>query len=142
MAQEIGIKLVWEPGVGFVNPEASELQFRDYLRAKLAAKMPGRTLHVALALAHVSRLRKSNTVMLPAWALAEYGIAAKALRSGLCTLEGAGWISVERAPGRKPRITLQGKLAIGAKKKQEPQREADDGTHGNDSSNDHLAPVS
>ena len=71
-----------------------------------AARLPGRALHVALALHHQSALKRSATVKLSNKQLAEFGVDRDAKRRGLVALENAGLVIVERKPGRVPMVTI------------------------------------
>ena len=71
-----------------------------------AARLPGRALHVALALRHQSALKRSLTVTLPNRQLAEFGLDRDAKRRGLAALESARLVIVERNPGRNPIVTI------------------------------------
>jgi hypothetical protein len=71
-----------------------------------AARLPGRALHVALAIRHQSALERTQTVALPNKQLAEFGVDRDAKRRGLAVLEAARLISVERKAGRNPTVTI------------------------------------
>jgi hypothetical protein len=72
-----------------------------------AARLPGRALHVYLAIRHRCDLRREQTVTLPAAYLQAFGIIGKDVkRRALAELETAGLIRVERLVGRTARVTL------------------------------------
>jgi hypothetical protein len=71
-----------------------------------AACLPGKTLHVALALQYLSGLQKTHTVKLGAKALAVMGVARDAKYEALDRLEEVGLITVERTRGRIPVVTI------------------------------------
>ena len=71
-----------------------------------AAKLPGRALHVALAIRHQSALERSSTVALSNKHCAALGVDRDAKRRGLAALQSDGLVIVERKPGRKPVVTL------------------------------------
>ncbi len=71
-----------------------------------AARLPGRALHVYLAIRHRCDLRREKTVTLPANYLQTFGIGKDAKRRALAELEAAGLIRVERLVGRTARVTL------------------------------------
>lgn len=74
-----------------------------------AGRLPGKALHVALALVAAARLRGSGIgIVLPRWVLELGWIGEWALREGLHRLEQAGVVQVDRQQGRKPRVTLIG----------------------------------
>jgi len=71
-----------------------------------AACLPGRALHVALALWHISTLSKSRTLKMQQKVREQLGVSRKVYSRGLLTLEEAGLISVERKAGATPVVTL------------------------------------
>lgn len=71
-----------------------------------AACLPGKTLHVALALQYLAGLQKTDTVKLGAKVLANLGVARDAKYDALVRLQQAGLIAVAQAPGRTPVVTL------------------------------------
>lgn len=71
-----------------------------------AACLPGKTLHVALALQYLTGLQKTHTVKLGAKALATLGVARDAKYEALDRLQNAGLITVERSRGRAPVVTM------------------------------------
>jgi hypothetical protein len=71
-----------------------------------AARLPGRALHVALAIRHQSALQRGRTVPLPNKQLAAFGVDRDAKRRGLLGLETAGLVIVERKSGCNPIVTI------------------------------------
>ena len=71
-----------------------------------AASLPGRALHTALVLWHVSALGKTRTVAPPKSKWELFGVTESSRIRGLRALEQAGLVSVERHPGRCPRVTI------------------------------------
>ena len=71
-----------------------------------ASQLPGKALHVGLAIWYLSGLRGSPTVALAGAARKKFGLGAEATSGGLKKLEAAGLISVTRRPGAAPRVTL------------------------------------
>lgn len=71
-----------------------------------AGRTPGRGLQVALILWLQVSLTGKRTVTLPASAIKEMNMDRFAVNRGLAALERAGLVSVVRARGVKPRITL------------------------------------
>ena len=71
-----------------------------------AARLPGRTLQVALALWYLAGLKKVNTVRLTTKPLADMGVSRDAKYDALSRLEAAGLVSVQRQPGQAPLVTL------------------------------------
>lgn len=71
-----------------------------------AACLPGKTLHVALALQYLAGLQKAQTVKLGAKALAVLGVARDAKYEALARLEDAGLITVQQLKGRTPTVTM------------------------------------
>ncbi len=71
-----------------------------------AARLPGRALQVALIVWFGAGLEKNRTVPFSYKRAAEMGCKREAARRGLAALERDGLVSVERGPGRSPRVTL------------------------------------
>jgi len=67
-----------------------------------AANLPGKALHIALALWHIATLDKHRQVKLSKKALSRFGVTrANTVCDGLARLEQAGLIEVERGDGRR-----------------------------------------
>ena len=75
--------------------------------ANKAGCLPGKALHVALAIWRQAVLKKSMTTSLPNGPLAEYGVKGRAKRAALLALEGAGLIQVEWKAGCNPIVTIK-----------------------------------
>jgi hypothetical protein len=71
-----------------------------------AATLPGRALHVGLALWFHLGLKHRREILLPLSDLASMGVDRHAARRGLKALERAGLVSVIRHTGRKSRVTV------------------------------------
>lgn len=72
-----------------------------------AAALPGRALHVALAVQHGLRLNRSEKVKLTRRLLDCFGVNRKAAYRGLLALETAGLIAIEeRGRGRCPVVRI------------------------------------
>jgi hypothetical protein len=71
-----------------------------------AACLPGRALHVALALWHISTLSKSLAVKMQRKIRIALGLTRKTYSRGLTVLEKAGLVSVVRKAGATPIVTL------------------------------------
>src|SRR5262245_45163554 len=71
-----------------------------------AACLPGRALHVGLALWHLVGLGRKREVVLTGSVLASMGVDRHAARRGLTALETAGLVTMIRHPGRRPRVTV------------------------------------
>jgi DNA-binding transcriptional ArsR family regulator len=76
----------------------------DWLSA--AARLPGKSLHVAIAIWFTASLNKSATVPLSNIAGLPFGLDRNAKYRALQWLEEAGLILVERKLGRSPVVTL------------------------------------
>lgn len=72
-----------------------------------AAKLPGRVLHVGVALWFAAGLSKQREVKLTRQLLARFGIKPDAGRWALKKLETAGLVSVHRTSGRSPIVTIE-----------------------------------
>jgi hypothetical protein len=71
-----------------------------------AAKLPGRALHVALAIRLWTGIKKTNDIVVPTTTLGEMGVTRHSARRALHALERAGLITVTRHVGRKTRVHL------------------------------------
>ena len=71
-----------------------------------SARLPGRALHVYLAIRHRCDLRREQTITLPAMYLHGFGIGKDAKRRALAVLEEARLVDVHRHTGRTVRVTL------------------------------------
>lgn len=76
----------------------------DWMQA--AARMPGRTLQVAMVLWYLAGLKKSDTVRLSSEQLDAVGVSRDAKYDALQRLSAAGLVAVEQRPGRAPVVTL------------------------------------
>ena len=74
---------------------------------KAAARLPGRALHVGIALWLESGLRKSGVVALSQQRLRDLSVERHAGYRGLSRLEQADLVDVQRHPGRLSRVTLR-----------------------------------
>ena len=72
-----------------------------------AARLPGRTLHVAMAIWYHHRVEKSTEVALTPTKLRRFGVHRNTAIASLERLESAGLVSVVRAQGRSPRVTVR-----------------------------------
>jgi hypothetical protein len=86
---------------------------RLYLRGPIplewigkAACLPGRVLHVGLALWHVSALKKQNVVKMQRKILELFGVSREVYKKGLDQLAAIGLVSVEPKPGATPIVTI------------------------------------
>ena len=91
------------------RPKAGEKYVRgpiplDWLSR--AAKLPGRSLHVSIALWFVAGLTRSREVPLSNLSSARFGLDRNAKYRALAWLEKAGLIAVERKLGRAPLVTI------------------------------------
>jgi hypothetical protein len=71
-----------------------------------AAKQPGKSLHVGIALWFKSGLTRSHRVSVPNGLLNMFGVDRHAKARALRSLESAGLISVKRESGKNPVITI------------------------------------
>jgi hypothetical protein len=76
----------------------------DWLSA--AARLPGKSLHVGIALWFMGGLHKSRAVPLSNIASLRFGLDRNSKYRALAWLEGAGLVTVERKLGRAPIVTL------------------------------------
>ena len=78
-----------------------------WLWLQRAARLPGKALHVAIELWHLSGLLKSDEVRPSLSKLGGLGVSRTAAARGLAALESAGLVSVERGRGRKALVTIE-----------------------------------
>jgi hypothetical protein len=73
-----------------------------------AAALPGRALHVALAVWFAKSVAKGGPVKLTGTVREKFRISPHACRLGLGALKRAGLVAVEQRPGRCPVVTILG----------------------------------
>ena len=71
-----------------------------------AARLRGKALHLGVRIWFQAGLTNRREVELSAAGLRSMGVGEKAARNGLRALESAELVTVERHPGRAPRVTL------------------------------------
>jgi hypothetical protein len=71
-----------------------------------AAKLPGKTFHVAVALWFVAGFRSKPQVKLTSKLLAGLGVTRKAKYRALERLEKAGLVLLDQVEGKNPRVTI------------------------------------
>lgn len=71
-----------------------------------AAALPGRALHVGLAVWHAASLERSDEARLTGRLLSRFGVQPDAGRYGLAALERAGLVAVVRHRGRCPIVSI------------------------------------
>ena len=71
-----------------------------------AAALPGKALHLALAIQWLSGMNKGAPVKVSKKALAHFCISTDAYRDGLKRLEVAGLLTVMRMPGQSPFVLV------------------------------------
>jgi hypothetical protein len=75
-----------------------------------AAKLPGKALVVALAIWYIDGFGQDDRSLCPSL-LAQFGVERRAGYRGLKALERAGLVTVDRAVGRCPRVTIVRKVS-------------------------------
>ena len=81
-----------------------------------ASKLPGKSLHVGVALWYISGLTKSKTVTLSNPLLKSLGVDRKAKARCLKSMERAGLVAVMSTAGRNPVVTLLNAPELGTTK--------------------------
>jgi hypothetical protein len=71
-----------------------------------AARLPGKALHVGIALWHLAGMKNTNTIQLSGGVLRGMGVDRFSCYRALEALEANGLISVARHPGRQPMVTI------------------------------------
>jgi hypothetical protein len=72
----------------------------------IAAKLPGKALHVGIAIWWLAGMSKSTAFKLTRKALDHLGVSRDAASDGLKRLEDNGLILVKRSPGQRPTIEI------------------------------------
>ena len=105
LVDEVEIKTRWS---GSANSRISGRFLKKTPLGSLqrAARLPGRALHIYLAIRHRCDLRQSKTVTLPSAYLGTWGLDKDSKRRALTELELVGLISVGRRRGRTVVVTL------------------------------------
>jgi hypothetical protein len=73
-----------------------------------AARLPGKSLHVGVALWYSAELSRSSVVLLSNIHVSRFGLDRNAKYRALQCLEEAGLVQVERKLGRSPQVTILG----------------------------------
>lgn len=71
-----------------------------------AARLPGKTLQVAIAAWHEAQLKRSSEATLSRAVAKELGVGRDAMRQALTRLQAAGLIHLDTRVGRSPRVTI------------------------------------
>lgn len=107
------VRLSWSPAAQALVPGKPVANAGRFIKGPIpldwigrAACLPGKTLHVALALQYLAGLKKTNSVKLGAKVLAIFGVARDAKYDALDRLQQAGLIAVEQTLGRAPVVTM------------------------------------
>jgi DNA-binding transcriptional ArsR family regulator len=75
----------------------------------LAAKLPGKAFHLAVAIQWLAGMSPAQKLKITAKALELLGVSKDAYRDGLRRLEEAGLVSVERRVGQFPWVSINPK---------------------------------
>ena len=109
-------KLVWNSATHEYMPAApvAGVKPASFIKGPLpldwmqqAARQPGKTLQVALALWYLAGLQKSRTVKLASKPLEAMGVSRDAKYDALARLVSAGLVAVDQKPGQAPIVTLK-----------------------------------
>ena len=71
-----------------------------------AANLPGKALHIGIALWFWSGIKKTKTFILPKNAIRDLGVSRQTCYAQLKVMEKAGLLSIESRKGKKSKITL------------------------------------
>ena len=71
-----------------------------------AGQLPGHALHVAIEIRLWAGIKRTNYFVFSVSGLAALGVSRSSGHRGLAALEREGLVSVDRQPGRKPRVTV------------------------------------
>jgi hypothetical protein len=75
---------------------------------EVAAKLPGKSMHLAVVLLHLAADSQSDRVMLSNRTCLRFGLDRNAKYRALLSLEGAGLVRVQRTLGRSPVVEIVG----------------------------------
>ena len=103
-----------EPVAAATQPKPRAKAARNFLRGPIpipwliaAAKLPGRSLHVGLALWYYAGMRSTHQINFPIrWLKTAFNMERHAAYRGLAALEKAGLVSVARYRGHASRVVL------------------------------------
>jgi|GEM_PF-6837744 len=70
------------------------------------AALPGKTLHLALAIQWLAGMAKTSTFVLTRKALSFFNVGPDAMADALKRLENGGLIRVQRSPGKRHRVEV------------------------------------
>ena len=73
-----------------------------------AAKLPGKSMHLAVMLLRLSMIEQTDRVVLSNRACERFGLDRNAKYRALLSLEDAGLITVQRKLGRSPIVMIVG----------------------------------
>lgn len=94
------------PGTGVRLRRPSPRRIIDFDWLAQAAKLPGKTLHVACAIWFVASLHRTPTIRLAPYVLRQFGVSRDACYDSLRRLAEAEQIALSTRRGRLPRLTL------------------------------------
>lgn len=78
---------------------------------EVAARLPGKSMHLAVVLLHLSAVEQRDRVMLSNRDCERFGLDRNAKYRALLSLEGAGLVRVQRNLGRSPLVEIVGGVA-------------------------------
>ena len=92
---------------------------------KTAARLPGKSLHLALALYSLVSAQRTHHIKLGNLASHEFGVDRNAKYRALAWLEHAGLVQVERKIGRSPLVTILCQTDLGGGLNDQPASSPD-----------------
>lgn len=112
--QPLTTKFVWDAGGQTFNVKESNTPRRDgFIKGPLplpwfvqAAALPGKALHVAMAIWFQVGLERQQTIKLGQKRVERFSISRDAKYDALMRLEKIGLIEVKRLPGQAPIVTV------------------------------------
>ena len=114
-------RLVWDPRTDSFQATARAFNpGKTFIKGPLplpwfevAAALPGKALHVALAIWFQVGLERRPTIKLGRALTARFGVSRDAKYDALHRLTAAGLVEVEQQPGRAPLVTVIQQAAAG-----------------------------
>ena len=104
-AREWG-KCVYPAGGGDLTEISKSMAWLE-----VAAKLPGKSMHLAVVLLHLAAVEQRARVMVSNRACEKFGLDRNAKYRALLSLEGAGLVRVQRNLGRSPVVEIMGGAA-------------------------------
>jgi hypothetical protein len=101
----------WGKGISPADGEDPPEISKSMAWLEIAAKLPGKSMHLAVVLLQLAAVEQRDRVILSNRACAKFGLDRNAKYRALLYLEGAGLVRVQRNLGRSPVVEVLGSAA-------------------------------